>query len=128
MSKQILFLGVMTLILSGCASTSKHEHTSGSIVALDTKTEAHVCLTSNSSTMGELVDVYEVVCVKSKIENDSSLKKQAAQSYTTNCKRQKRGHARIIENSDKHFSKVRSEDSLELKEGYLIETSQSTLN
>lgn len=128
MAKQILFLGAIALLISGCASTSKHEHTSGSIVALDSKTEAHVCLTSNGTTLGELVDVYEVVCVKSKIENDSSLKKQATQSYTTSCKRQKKGHARIVENSDKHFSKVRSEDSLELKEGYLIETSQNTLN
>ncbi len=128
MTKQILFFCTMVLLISGCASTSKHEHTSGSIVALDSKTEAHVCLTSNSSTMGELVDVYEVVCVKSKIENDSTLKMKATQSYSTSCKRQKRGHARIVENSDKHFSKVRSEDSLELKEGYLIETSQTILN
>lgn len=51
----------------------------------------------------------------------------ATQSFTNTCKRQKRGHARIVENSGKHFSKVRSEDSLELKEGYLIETSESTL-
>ncbi len=34
----------------------------------------------------------------------------------------------IVENSDNHFAKVRSEGSLELKEGYLIETSQNTLN
>ena len=124
---QVVFLGAVALIMSGCASQPKHEHTSGSIVALDSKTEAHVCLTSNSSTVGELVDVYEVVCVKTKVENDSSLKRPATQSFTTTCKRQKRGHARIVENSDNHFSRVRSEESLELKEGYLIETSQSIL-
>lgn len=127
MTRQILFFGTIALLLSGCASTTKHEHTSGSIVALDSKTEAHVCLTSNSSTMGELVDVYEVICVKTKAENDSSLNRPVTQKFTTTCKRQKKGHARIVENSDNHFSKVRSEDSLELKEGYLIETSQNIL-
>ncbi|MEQ1722197.1 MAG: hypothetical protein ABL930_03415 [Pseudobdellovibrio sp.] len=119
---------VLAFVISGCATQSKHEHTSGSIVALDSKTEAHVCLTSSSPNIGELVDVFEVVCIKTKIEKDSSLKRPPNQEFTTTCKRQKRGHAKIVENSDNHFAKVRSEGSLELKEGYLIETSQNTLN
>ena len=120
---------VVLVLLSSCASTTKHEHTTGSIVALDSKTEGHVCLTSNNSTLGELVDVYEVICTKNKVDSDADNtgSKNLAVKYATTCNKFKKGHARVIENSDKHFSKIRSEEALELREGFLIETSQTVL-
>lgn len=124
MYKNLMYLSAF-LILSSCSTIPKHEHTSGSIVALDSNTEGHVCLTSNSSTLGELIDVYEVVCTKVKTETESVNKKTGTQKYSTVCNKIKRGHARIIENTDQHFSKIRAEESLELKEGFLIETSQT---
>lgn len=124
MRKYIVLLS-LSAFLSGCASESRHEHTAGAIVALDSKTEAHVCLTSSSATLGELVDIYEVVCTKTKAEPDYSKPTKSA-TYKS-CNRVKKGHARIVENSDKHFCKVKSEADLELKEGFLIETSQTVL-
>ena len=120
---------VVLMLLSSCASTTKHEHTTGSIVALDSKTEGHVCLTSNNSTIGELVDVYEVICTKNKVDADADYigSKKLTAKYATTCNRFKKGHARVIENSDKHFSKIRAEEALELREGFLIETSQTVL-
>lgn len=115
------------MTFTSCASTTKHEHTSGSIVALDSKTEAHVCLTSSNSALGELIDVYEVICAKTKNEASSLNLKTGVPKYTTTCNKIKKGHARIIENTDKHFSKIRAEENLELKEGFLIETSQTLL-
>jgi hypothetical protein len=126
MYKNLTYLAAF-LFLNGCASTSKHEHTSGSIVALDSKIEAHVCLTSDGSTLGELIDVYEVVCTKVKAEASSISTRTGVPKYTTTCNKVKRGHARVIENTDKHFSKIRAEENLELKEGFLIETSQTIL-
>lgn len=126
MYKNLIYLAAF-LFLTACAGTPKHEHTSGSIVALDSKMEAHVCLTSDSSILGELIDVYEVVCTKVKSEASSVGTRTGVPKYTTTCNKVKRGHARIVENTDKHFSKIRAEENLELKEGFLIETSQTIL-
>lgn len=126
MCKKLIYLSIV-LFLSSCASVTKHEHTSGSIVALDSKSEAHVCLTSGISTLGELIDVYEVVCTKSKTEANSVSTRTGVPKYVTTCSKVKRGHARIVENTDKHFSKIKAEENLELKEGFLIETSQAVI-
>lgn len=125
MKKYILLIGF--IFTSGCATSQKHNHMSGSIVALDSKTEAHVCLTSTNSIIGDLVDVYEVVCSKEKNEPDLSgisvTKKQT--TYSTTCKKIRRGHAKIVENMPDHFSKIISLGNLELKEGFIVETSLS---
>lgn len=126
MCRYLIYLTAF-VFLNSCVSATKHEHTSGSIVALDSKTEGHVCLTSNSSILGELVDVYEVVCAKQKIETDSGGIKAGSPKSVTTCNKVKRGHARIIENMDRHFSKIRAEENLELKEGFFIETSESVV-
>lgn len=110
-----LFSGMF--LLSSCATISgKHHHTRGSVVALDSEEEAHVCLGEKEIKPGDRLSVYESVC-KSEISDDGP---RVAIRRTT-CERIARGEVEVVENSGSHFSKVRALSGLKLKEGFILE-------
>lgn len=105
------------VLLSSCATTSvEHHHTRGSIVALDSADEAHVCLGEKEVKPGDRLNVYESVC-KSEF---SDVGRRSSFKLTT-CERIARGEVEVVENSGNHFSKAKAHSGLKLKEGLILE-------
>lgn len=110
----MIFLSLLALGLSGCANLQTHEHARGSVVALDTNTEAHVCMNSSEVKQGEQLLLYKTVCIT---------KKSGGKFPTdqTTCDKVSKGFAEVTENSKPHFIKVKAMNDAVLEEGYIVE-------
>ena len=115
MKKMYSILSITILAISGCATSQKHDHARGSIVALDSPTEAHVCMNSSEVAIGEQVSLYKPVC------KTSPPKGRLNPTSQTTCKKEPKGFAEVIETSDAHFIKVKAVDDAVFEEGFVIE-------
>lgn len=83
-------------------------------MALDTNTEAHVCMNSSEVKQGEQLLLYKTVCIT---------KKSGGKFPTdqTTCDKVSKGFAEVTENSKPHFIKVKAMNDAVLEEGYIVE-------
>ncbi len=108
-------LCIASFTLFSCATMGgKHRHERGSVVALDSATEAHVCIGSENTTIGKRVQVFDSVC------NQETFDDVRRPRTRTVCEKVLRGEAEIIENATEHFSRVRAIGNLALKVGQII--------
>lgn len=116
-SNSLFFLAALSL--TGCASLQSHEHARGSVVALDSPTQAHVCMSSKEVQTGDQVSIFESVCTSKKKKSS----KYSEESQVTTCTKVLRGEGEITESADPHFVKVKALADLTFKEGYIVEKS-----
>lgn len=114
---KIIMLICLTFLFSSCASMKEHKHARGSIVALDSKTEAHVCMDSSEVKEGEKLSLFESVCVT---KQKRMGKNGEAMDYTT-CEKVSRGVAEVVKASDPHFIKIKALDNATFQEGFVVE-------
>ncbi len=103
--------------LASCASSQIHEHSLGSIVALDSPSQGHVCLVGSQVTKGEQLSLYQNVCTakrkpRGRLGDIRNLPR---------CERIQRGFVDVVENTDPHLVKVKALGDVALKEGDLVE-------
>jgi len=114
MKKMMGILSLVVLSLSGCANLQTHEHARGSVVALDTPTEAHVCMNSSEVKQGEQLLLFKTVCITKKTGGKFSTEQ-------TTCDKVSKGFAEVTENNKPHFIKVKAMNDAVLEEGYIVE-------
>ncbi len=114
MKKMMSILSLAILGLSGCANLQTHEHARGSVVAMDTPTEAHVCMNSTEVKQGEQLSLFKTVCVTKKTGGKFPTEQ-------TNCDKVSKGFAEVTENSKPHFIKVKAMNDAVIEEGYIVE-------
>lgn len=117
MKKLFLVFLPIALGLTGCASFQSHEHALNSIVALDSPTEGHVCMSASKVNQGEQLSLFQNVCT-TKIRK---LSKFSEPTDTTTCVNVARGFVEVTENSDTHFIKIKALDGAALETGFLVE-------
>ncbi|MFN3695850.1 MAG: hypothetical protein ACK4VO_00305 [Pseudobdellovibrio sp.] len=105
------------LFISSCASTAKHDHTRGNIVALDTDNTAHVCMSSKTVKLGDELEAFKVTCKKNKV----TTVKAKELSEPTVCEKTLVGKVVVTELIDDHFIKIRPNAGLSLSEGLVVE-------
>ena len=115
----VLTFALLGFAVSGCTSMQTHEHSQGSVAALDGPTEAHVCMNSKSVNVGDKLSVFQVTCTQKRSGVPGS--KYNDPSVETICQKTAKGSAEVTGKSDDHFVKVKSVDGAPLKEGYVIE-------
>ena len=114
MKKMFVILSCSFSVFWGCATTPKHDHVSGAVVALDSPTEGHACLPSAEVTVGEQVALFKAVC------RTNPPRGRLNPTSQITCSKEPKGFAEVTENSDTHFIKVKvTEGSLE--EGLVVE-------
>lgn len=116
MYKNFIFLAAL-LFISGCASTTKHDHTRGNIVALDSDNTAHVCMSSKAVQLGDELEAFKVTCKK----NKATALKAKELSEPTVCEKTLVGRVVVTELIDDHFIKIRPNTGLSLSEGLVVE-------
>lgn len=116
LNQKITFVAI-SLLFAGCASTVKHDHSRGSVVALDTDSTAHVCMSANAVQVGEQLDTFKITCKKNKAPAS-----KAKETYeATTCQKDFLGKVEVTELVDEHFIKVRPKTVLSLSEGLVVE-------
>lgn len=109
-------VGISSMSLLSCSTMSgQHRHERGSVVALDSATEAHICIGGVGLSPGKKVKVFDSVCRQATIDDVNRLRSRLI------CEKVYAGDAEIIEVSSEHFSKVRSLGNLSLKVGQVVE-------
>lgn len=117
MKKLILSHVFFIIVLVGCASVQKHEHARGSIVALDSPKEAHVCMNSSEVNEGEQLSLFQSVCAMKK----KKAGKFSEERETTTCTKVPKGTAEVIEKTDTHFIKIKAVNDTIFEDGYIVE-------
>lgn len=115
----VVALALLGFGITGCTSMQTHEHSQGSIAALDGPTEAHVCMNSKSVNVGDKLSIFQVTCTQKRTGVPGS--KYNDPSVETICQKTAKGSAEVTGKSDEHFVKVKSVNGAPLKEGYVIE-------
>ena len=105
------------IFLSGCVSFQNHEHALGSIVALDSGTEAHVCMKSSEVKQGEQLSLFQSVCTTKK----KKASKFSEATERTTCEKVSKGFVEVVEISSPHFIKVKAVSNSIFEEGYFVE-------
>lgn len=116
--KKILFIFSMAILgVSGCVSFQNHEHARGSVVALDSSTEGHVCMSSSEVKQGEQLSLFQSICTT----NERKAGRYTKATEQTTCIKVSKGAAEVIENSDPHFIKIKAMMGFTLETGFIVE-------
>lgn len=115
--KDLILISASIFVISGCASFQRHEHARGSIVALDSPKEAHVCMNSSEVIEGERLSLFQSVCVTKK----KKAGKLSEESQTTTCTKVSKGTAEVVGKTDPHFIKIKAVNDAIFEEGYIVE-------
>lgn len=113
-----IFLILLGAAFAGCASTVKHDHSRGSVVALDSDNSAHICMNAKAVQVGDQLSVFKIVCKKSKSPKNPKVRDV---SDTTSCEKNAVGVVQVTELLDDHFIKVKPDSSFTLSEGMVVE-------
>lgn len=115
--KKIIFL-IPVLSFIGCASAPKHLHAQGSVVALDSANEGHVCMNATSVEIGEKLSLAETTCKLSKTTANGKYSDEVSVNV---CSKTAKGTVEVMGMADPHFIKVKSVSGVNLREGDVVE-------
>lgn len=72
-------MSVIIFNLFGCASVKNHKHATGSVVALDSSKEAHVCMDSAEVKQGDRLSLFQSICTTKEKKLDIKVNPQSRQ-------------------------------------------------
>ena len=119
MRKFVFVFPLRGLVYTGCSSLQKHGHARCGIVALDSSTQAHVCMSPSEVDKGDQLFLFQSVCAKRQIPGG----KYSDYADQTTCTKVSKGSVEVMENSDPHFIKVKALSGATFKEGDIVEKS-----
>lgn len=117
MKKILLVLSVAILNFFGCASFKNHKHATGSVVALDSAKEAHVCMDSAEVKPGDKLSLFQSICTS----KERKLGHKGESLEQTTCTKVSRGFVEVISTPDPHFIKVRALGEAVFEQGFIVE-------
>lgn len=110
-------MSVIIFNLFGCASVKNHKHATGSVVALDSSKEAHVCMDSAEVKQGDRLSLFQSICTT----KEKKIGHKGESTEQTTCSKVPRGFVEVMSIPDPHFIKVKAIGDAVFEQGFIVE-------
>lgn len=116
MKKQIglMVLVILSVTLQGCAHSA---HNRGSVVMKHSDTDVDICLGRGEVSEGDRVTVFRHECTQNPVSSPHEGEGRAVKS----CKKIQIGSGLVTRVVDEHYSTVKLDPGLSVKEGFTVE-------